>query len=177
MSNRLVPFDLDHMHLVIETLAKVHAISWVYRNHVESQITEKFPCLVTNLRMENMEIWSSVINANLEQAKEIFDKEFGPGNNYSASADKFAGMVGKISELTCGGDEDGTGIEKLLRITNPDPVKFGRDAKNPGKCHAEIEEGFVSGCIHDKVLFGLYLASFRKFAEMIKYVNKRIRKV
>ncbi|OXA49237.1 hypothetical protein Fcan01_15785 [Folsomia candida] len=103
MSNRLVPFDLDHMHLVIETLAKVHAISWVYRNHVESQITEKFPCLVTNLRMENMEIWSSVINANLEQAKEIFDKEFGPGNNYSASADKFAGMV-EPWRIICHGD-------------------------------------------------------------------------
>ncbi|OXA51136.1 uncharacterized protein LOC110853643 [Folsomia candida] len=140
MTNRLEPLDLDHMRLIIEALSKVHAMSWAYRHHVEADITEKFPCLVTNMASEDLETWNNVIRANLEQTKGIYDKEFGQNNDYSAAVDKFSGMIGRIGEFfTAKGTA--VGMDKMMRITNPDPAKFGKDAENPEPwriiCHGD----------------------------------------
>ncbi|OXA50941.1 hypothetical protein Fcan01_14477 [Folsomia candida] len=128
MTSRLEPLDFDHMKLVISALARVHSVSWAYRNHVEENITQKFPCLVTNMPDEEVAIFSNVVRSNLEQAKGIYDKEFGPKNAYTAVADKFSGMIDRISSLFTG---SGTaeGFEKLMRVKTSD--KFGRDAENP----------------------------------------------
>ncbi|OXA51219.1 uncharacterized protein LOC110853579 [Folsomia candida] len=140
MTNRLEPLDLDHMRLIIEALSKVHAMSWAYRHHVESDITEKFPCLVTNVSREDFAAWDNVILASLEQAKGIFDKEFGPKNDYSSALDKFAGMVGRVSEMFTG-ERTAAGWAKLMRVIEPDPNKFGKDADNPEPwriiCHGD----------------------------------------
>ena len=87
---------------------------------------------MTNIAKEDLEIWNGVIRANLEQAKGIYDNAFGPKNDYSAAADKFSGMIDRVAEFFTG-NGTAVGMEKLMRITNPDPSKFGKDAENPGK--------------------------------------------
>ncbi|OXA50876.1 hypothetical protein Fcan01_14444 [Folsomia candida] len=104
MTDRRQPLDLDHMKLVISALAKVHSVSWAYRNHVEENITQKFPCFVTNMSEEDVAIFSNVVRSNLEQAKGIYDKEFGPKNAYTAVADKFSGMIDRISSMFTGSE-------------------------------------------------------------------------
>lgn len=133
MTNRRKPLDLDHMSLVVKTLAKTHALSWAYRHHVEPQITTKFPCLVTQMGPELLASWSPLLNANIDQSIRIFDAEFGPGNVYSEAVDKFRAHFSVIEETFLLGKGSGEGLEKRFRIPNPDPVKFGKDSINPGE--------------------------------------------
>lgn len=131
MTNRREALDLDHTKLVISALAKVHALSWAYRHHVEENITEKFPCLVTNMEEDDMETWNAVLFSNLDQAKLIYDEQFGPGNDYSIAADAFRKILPTLTKFFMG-RIDAKLLEDLMRVKCPDPVKFGRDAENPG---------------------------------------------
>ncbi|XP_021957427.2 uncharacterized protein LOC110853466 isoform X2 [Folsomia candida] len=140
MTNRREALDLDHTKLVISALAKVHALSWAYRHHVEENITEKFPCLVTNMEEDDMETWNAVLFSNLDQAKLIYDEQFGPGNDYSIAADAFRKILPTLTKFFMG-RIDAKLLEDLMRVKCPDPVKFGRDAENPEPwriiCHGD----------------------------------------
>ncbi len=130
MTNRREALDIWHMRLVFEALAKTHALSWAYRNHVEADITGKFPCFVSN-RKDEMAKWRPILVGNFDQAKEIYDQEFGPGNEYSNAAEGFKRHLDVLGDMFLG-EGGGEGMDKFLRVIPPDVDKFGKDAENPG---------------------------------------------
>ncbi|OXA51218.1 uncharacterized protein LOC110853464 [Folsomia candida] len=140
MTDRREPLDLDHMKLVITALARVHSVGWAYRHHVEADIVGHFPCLVGNVKEEDIGIWNKLLIANIDQAKGVYDEAFGPENNYSAAAESFKKHVDTASKIVIGKGQF-EGMEKLFRVTEPDPDKFGKDVKNPEPwriiCHGD----------------------------------------
>lgn len=132
MANRLQPLDMDHMNLLISALARVHGLSWAYRSQVEADITGKFSFLKSNKTEKSIIGWNKVMLSSLAQAKDMFDKEFGLGNDCSVAADRFKEHVDATAKLLLG-ICTAEGMEKRFRIKEPDQEKFGRDAENPGK--------------------------------------------
>jgi len=74
MTDRRSSFDLNHIKLVIQALAKLHALGWGYKHHVTPDIQEKFPFLSTPFKQEEMETWIQVFDGNFRSMTEVLDE-------------------------------------------------------------------------------------------------------
>lgn len=131
MTNRRDSLDIDHMRLVAEILAKIHSLSWAYRQKVEKNILEKFSCFTPNFDEEDRISWTSMLVTNLSQSKRIFDKVLGNGNVLSKATEKFEEYYKDIVLDVFMGNQDAKDFEEFLKV-RPIPERFGKDAENPG---------------------------------------------
>jgi len=104
MTNRREPLDIHHMRLVIPALAKVHALSWAYKHHVEPDVTSKFPFLKNSFGESDFEMWATVSTMNMDQALVVLEKELGNDSPVTQAAVNFKSNLRKILRVFMGDD-------------------------------------------------------------------------
>lgn len=99
MLDRTVGLELDHINLTIIELAKIHALSWAYRQKVEDNLLKKFPFLEPAFDDEDKVMWGNIVGQNVEIAVNTMDEALGPGNHLTKSILTIGGKVLKVIEL------------------------------------------------------------------------------
>ncbi len=99
MFDRTKGLQLDHIILVITELAKIHALSWAYRQKVEDNLLKKFPFLEPSFDKEDMVMWGNIVGQNVEIAVQTMDAALGPDNHLTKSILRIGDKVLKVIEL------------------------------------------------------------------------------
>jgi hypothetical protein len=116
MTNRRESLDIHHMRLVIPALATVHALSWSYKHHVEPNVVKKFDFLQSPFRQEDMAMWETVMEGNVNQAISVLDSVLGKGNKLSKATQEFKGKVPELIKAFMGHPDIMSLFDDLHRV-------------------------------------------------------------
>jgi len=132
MTNRREPLDIHHMRLVIQALAKVHALSWAYKHHDGQEITEKYPFLKNSLTATDFEIWASTYDANFDKAIGVLEKELGNESYITKAAVNFKSILRQVLRAFMG-EEMSKIYSELIRVKPEDNYGEGKGRINVNK--------------------------------------------
>ncbi|CAL8069689.1 unnamed protein product [Orchesella dallaii] len=118
MADRRKGFDADHVKLAFTELATIHALSWAYRQRVESDLLKKFPFLKVPFEEEDMQMWNNITESSIGVAVSTMDSVFGNDNPLSKSTKAFGEKVKTIIEFFIDQEE---GTENALWELHRDP--------------------------------------------------------
>ncbi|CAL8069693.1 unnamed protein product [Orchesella dallaii] len=114
MANKMIGLDVDHVKLAFNELAKMHALSWAYRNKVEWDVENKFPFLKRFLSPRKTEMWLGILKTNIEKAVTAIEAASGRKNVLSESLKDFSTNAKAVIESFISQTE--TSEESLLKL-------------------------------------------------------------
>jgi hypothetical protein len=115
MTNRRESLDIHHIRLVIPALAKLHALSWSYKTHVDADLQTKFPFLKIEFREQDIDTWTTVSTGNLEQAICVLEKELGEQHEITKGVINFKQHIKTVMAIFTGTLGD-SAYEEILRL-------------------------------------------------------------
>lgn len=112
--------DVEHVKLAFIELAKVHAISWAYKESFEEKdehFISKYPFLKRTPNPRKTEMWLGLLKENGKKAVEALDKVKGKRNLWSKSIEQFCEKGKAVLEYNSyAGEDEENQMQKLLEI-------------------------------------------------------------